>query len=356
MRVYIGSYETAEAEGIHWLSYDEPSGRLEYEGGTAGLENPAFLILNRSRTRLYAVSETDWDGSGADGRKVVSYEVDPARGSLRMQSEQPTLGGASCHVSLSADERLLFVANYSGGNAAVFPIGADGEIEAMSALIEHSGKGPLEARQEGPHPHSVNVDPSGQYVAVPDLGIDQVVVYRIDGAGRTMVPASSAALPGGAGPRHMAFHPVRPFAYVVNELDSTVTVFAVDRPSSSLDMRPLQHVTTLPEGYADETTCADIHLTPDGSYLYASNRGHDSLAIFRVREQDGLLEPAGYCPTGGRTPRNFAISPDGRFIVAANQDSDSLVVFRIDPASGHLTETQRVEGIRRPVCVQFADL
>lgn len=340
MNLYIGSYRDASEPGIHRLSFDPTQGKLTYEAGYAGVGNPSYLIANRAGTRLYAVSE-------AKRGVVHAFRIDAATGDPEPFGEAETGGGSPCHLDLSADERLLFVSNYMGGNAVAFRLDAEGALAGVADTAVHEGSGARADRQEAPHPHSANVEPGGRYVIVPDLGIDKLMVYGIAGGGLAF--AGAAALGAGDGPRHMAFHPRLPIAYVVNELSCTVTALAVETPFA---LRPLQTVTTLPADFAGENTCADLHATPDGAFLYASNRGHDSLAAYRIGD-DGLLEPIGFTPTGGRTPRNFAIAPDGRFLLAANQDSDSLVLFRIDAETGALAEQERLEGVPRPVCVKF---
>jgi 6-phosphogluconolactonase len=351
MYIYIGSYEEPSSNGIHLFQYDEIEGELQLVSGVSGIRNPSFLILNAAGSCLYAVSETDASELGVGG-KVAAFDVDPGTGELRLLNERSTKGGAPCHLVLSPDERLLVVANYMGGNTAVFPIAVDGSIDELSDLLVHEGNGVRADRQEAPHPHSANVDPSGAYVVVPDLGIDRLAVYRIDHAAGRLTRETDVVVRDGAGPRHLAFHPSLPFVYVVNELESTVTVFAVEE--APFRLHPVQTVSTLPAEFAGNNTCADIHITPDGAWLYASNRGHDSLAAYRIDTSTGMLTASGTYSSDGRTPRNFAIAPDGRFVIVANQDSDSIAIFRVESESGALSKVQRVEGIRRPVCVAFA--
>jgi len=342
MRLYVGTYSSADSAGIHRLRFDERRGTFEYEAGYAGVEQPSYVLPNASGTALYAASETN------DG-KVAAFAIEPGSGALRPLNVRSTGGGAPCHLALSRDGRLLFAANYAGGSVAVVPLEADGSLAERSELRVHEGRGARADRQEAPHPHSANVDPSGRYVVVPDLGIDRLVMYAIEGNGLRRM--AETALPAGTGPRHLAFHPTLPAAYVAGELDNTVTVLAVEDEPFAL--AATQRVATLPDTFEGESTSADIHVTPDGSLLFVSNRGHDSLAAYRVDAADGRLTPIGFFPSGGRTPRNFAISPDGAFLIAANQQSDALVAFRIDPETGALEETARHEGISKPVCIRF---
>ncbi|HZG74709.1 MAG TPA: lactonase family protein [Paenibacillus sp.] len=342
MKLYAGTYEGASKPGIHRFRYDAASGAVEYEEGYAGVERPSFLIANRGGTALYAVSEQ------ANG-EVHAFAIRPD-GSLAPLGARATGGADPCHLALSADEKRLFVSNYSGGSVAVFPVLPDGSLGERASLSVHEGKGARPDRQEGPHPHAVYVAPGGRRLIVPDLGIDRLVVYDVtaDAFERT----GTIGLPDGAGPRHMAFHPTLPVAYVVNELASSVSTFVWEGADPSA-ATPRDHVTTLPDEFDGENYCADIHVSSDGRFVYASNRGHDSLAIYRA-EAEGRLAPAGFAPIGARTPRNFAIAPDGRHVLAAAQDSDAIVVFAADAATGGLEETYRYDGVRRPVCLAFA--
>ncbi len=343
MKLYVGSYEQASKPGIHRFRFDADAGALTYEEGIAGVERPSFLIVNRAGTALYAVSE---QSEGA----VHAFAIRPD-GGLTPLGERATGGADPCHLTLSADGKRLFVANYSGGSVAVFPVLPDGSLGERAGLSVHEGKGARPDRQEGPHPHSVYVAPGGRRLIVPDLGIDRLVFYDI--AAGAFERAGALALPDGAGPRHLAFHPTLPVAYVVNELSCTVATFAWegDDPSGAV---LLDLATTLPEAFDGENYCADIHVAPDGRFAYASNRGHDSLAVYRV-DADGRLAPAGCAPIGVRTPRNFAIAPDGRFVLVAGQESDAIRVFAMDAATGWLEEAHRCEGVRLPVCLALVD-
>ncbi|TLS52927.1 lactonase family protein [Paenibacillus antri] len=341
MYLYVGSYEQASKPGIRRYRYDAESGALTYEAGFSGLENPSFLTANRAGTALYAVSET------SEG-EVAAFGIGPD-GELRPLGRRSTGGAHPCHLTLSEDETRLFVSNYSGGSVAVFPVLADGSLGERSSLTSHEGNGPRADRQEAPHPHSVNLTPDGRHLLVPDLGIDRVAAYALEGGRFERI--ASIALASGDGPRHMAFHPTLPVAYVVNELSCTVAAFGT-ADGDPAAYAALGTVSTLPAGYALDNTCADIHVSPDGRFVYASNRGHDSLAVFKVQDE-GRLEPAGFAPTNGKTPRHFAIAPDGRFVLVAAQDSDAIRVFAADAATGRLEEAHRYDSIRRPVCLTF---
>jgi 6-phosphogluconolactonase len=307
---------------------------------------------------LYAVNELErLRGRPAGG--VSAYEIG-AGGALRKLNQRSTGGGAPCHICLDAGGGSLLVANYTGGSLARLPVGQDGRLGKASQILSHHGCGPNPARQEAAHVHSSSFDPGQRWLLAADLGIDQVAVYRFgshpaEAGSAGALPANavlqahtSITLPPGAGPRHLAFHPDGRSLYVLNELDSTIAVFSYE--ASQPAFTPLQSISSLPPGCTRPNTAAHIALHPGGRFLYASNRGDDSLAIFAVGP-DGRLDSLGHIASGGRTPRHFALSPDGRFLVAANQDSDALVVFRVDPDSGWLEETGMRVEIPTPACV-----
>jgi len=237
----------------------------------------------------------------------------------------------------------------------VLPVRGGGSLGSACAFVQHHGSSIDPRRQAGPHAHSVTLDPTGRFAFVPDLGLDKLVIYRFDALRGTLHPNATPSLDvePGAGPRHLAFHPDGRFAYLVNELGSTVAALSYDGSAGTFER--LQTVRTLPEGHRGESTCADIHVAPSGRFVYASNRGHDSIAIHRIDAQRGTLDLVGHHATNGKTPRSFAIDPAGRFLVAANQDSDSIVSFRIDADSGKLQPTGQAAHVPTPVCVKFLD-
>ncbi|CAG7642552.1 6-phosphogluconolactonase [Paenibacillus solanacearum] len=343
-QVYIGSYAPETAAGIYQFALRRESGELQRKRELTGVENPSFLEVNPEETRLYAVSET---GQG----KVVGIAIEPSDG-LRILDGQPTLGGAPCHLRLCGDDRLLVVANYNGGNIVLYPIEADGGIGPLACEIKHTGSSVNPERQERPHPHSVFPDPSGHFVLVPDLGTDQIMVYRLDRAARKLSLHREVAARSGSGPRHLAFHPAGDALYVIHELDSTVTSYTYDAASGEL--KEQDTCSTLPADYNGWNGCAEIKVSPCGRYLYASNRGHDSIAVFAIAEDRVLLTATQHVSSGGKTPRNFALTPDGAYLIAANQDSDTIVTFAVDPDTGKLTETARETGVPKPVCIRVA--
>lgn len=345
----IGTYTGGESRGIYAVRLDPTSGRMQSIGLAAEVANPSFLAVHPTRDVVYAVSELSTP-DGDEGGRLFAYNLDRASGRLELLGDLPTGGGSPCHLSLDRQGRHLFVSNYSGGSVAVFALREDGSLDRMTQLCHHSGSGPNPARQEKPHPHSIWVDPSDQFLLAPDLGIDQIVVYRLDHKERELAHHASASLAPGAGPRHLAFHPSSRYVYVINELDSTVTAFAYDADQGRLS--ELHTLSTLPEGFSESSTCADIHVHPSGRFLYGSNRGHDSIAMYEIDEATGRLTFMGCEPTQGKTPRNFALDPSGRLLLAANQESDCVVTFFIDPETGRLSPTGHRIDMPTPVCVK----
>jgi 6-phosphogluconolactonase len=348
----IGTYAPKDSPSIYLYSFDPQSAQLSYLSSFTGLENPSFLALNPQQNRLYAVSET-MTFNGQPGGSVAAFSLNPTSAQLTLLNELPTYGGAPCHRTLSQDNAWLLVANYMGGNINLFPILSGGEIGPIASNIHHSGQlGPRTDRQEIPHPHSIPLDPTGKYAFVPDLGLDTIFTYKLDTENGKLVPYAETKTEPGSGPRHFTFHPSRPYAYVINELSSSVTVFKFDPQQVRLEA--LQSISTLPGDFRDENICADIHVSLDGNYLYGSNRGHNSIAVFSIQE-NGLLASIEYVSTRGKTPRNFALTPDGHFLLAANQDSDSIVTYSVNQDTGRLTFENSIQ-VPHPVCLKFAQI
>ena len=345
--VYFGTYTGAGSRGIYASRLDG-EGRLSEPVLAASAQDPSWLVLTPDGRRLYAVNELRSYEGKASGA-LSAFSVDAA-GALTFLNRQSSEGASPCHVVIDAAGRYALLANYHGGNVAVLPIAADGRLGPTTCVMAHDGRGPHPERQEGPHAHSIHLDPTGRFALALDLGIDKIVVYAFDGTSGRLTPRGSHAVsPAGSGPRHLCFHPRGAFAYVDNELASTVTAFAYDDGRLSA----LHTLPTLPAGFRGENTTAEVQCTPDGRWLYVSNRGHDSLAIFSIDGTTGRLTAAGHAPTRGRTPRHFAIDPTGTYLLAANQESDDVVVFRIDPARGRLEPTGSRVPVSRPVCVRF---
>lgn len=346
--LWVGTYCGQEEQAILRLSFDG-DGRFMQSAAVTGVERPSFLAVSKSGDTLYAVEER---GSG-DGH-VVSLTCQADTREWTVSKRLSTEGGAPCHLALDDRERFLFVANYSGGSVLSYSLAEKGGLSATLDKVRHEGAGARPDRQEGPHPHSVNWDARTGLLLVPDLGLDVVAAYRLDtGSGRLIRQPSLPFAPG-AGPRHYTAHPSLPVAYVINELDSTVTLLRRTLPDGGFTVE--ESVSTLPtEGsQPDFNAPADLHLSADGVFLYGSNRGHDSIAVFAVDQEDGRLTPVQHISTGGKFPRNFCLSPDGRYLLVANQDSDNIVVFAIDKTSGKLTPTGVEYAVKTPVCLVWA--
>ncbi len=350
--LYLGTYtqnspeQTQRAQGIYQFHLDADTGQLAQVAGYVSGPNPSYLALHPDHKTLYAVNETAESTASA-------FRIDPANGGLTLLNRQPTNGVDACYVSLDPTRRWLLTANYTSGSLAVFPIQADGALGPRAAFVQHQGSSIDPARQAAAHAHSILFDPGKHYAVAADLGMDRVWVYQLDEqTGQLRLNnLDGVNARAGAGPRHPAFHPNGRFLYISNELDSTVAVYAWDSPSGAL--RPLQTLSTLPADFQGENYVADIHLTPAGNFLYVSNRGHNSLAAYRVNAESGLLEAIGFFPSGGDWPRNFAIDPAGRLLVAANQNSSNLVVYQIGD-DGRLAPTGEQTAVPAPVCVLFA--
>ena len=351
MFVYVGAYTEpgmGSAKGIAVFRFDPDAGTLSPVQVVAGVANPSFLALDAAGRHLYAVNELPEGG-------VTAFDRDPATGMLAEINRQPAHGADSCYVSLAAGERFALVANYTGGTIAVLPIGADGRLEPATDVIHHEGSG-VRPEQEGAHPHMIAPDPDGRHVLVTDLGVDRVFVYQLDTNTGQLVPNERGAPfvqeDAGSGPRHFAFAPHSRWLYVIDELASTLTVYAYESERGVL--KPLQTVSTLPADFTGENSCAHVALAPDGRFVYGSNRGHDSIAIWAIDQVRGEVRLVGHEPTRGQTPRNFALDPSGAWLLAANQDSDSIVVFRRDPAAGSLAATGAITPTPSPVAILFS--
>lgn len=354
--LYIGTYtkparsERPRSEGIYVYQFEPESGALTHLHTVNSAPNPSFLALDPAARFLFAVNETG-EVDGHAGGAVSAFARDPESGTLTYLNREASHGDAPCYVAVDPSGSCVLVANYSSGSVALLPIGADGRVAPATYVDQHQGSSVHPQRQNGPHAHAIPVDPSGRFALCPNLGIDQVLVYRLDAAGKTLVPNNppGAHFAPGTGPRHLAFHPTQPFVYVIGELASTITACTWDAEAGILS--PFQTVSTLPDDFSGESTCADIHVAPSGRFIYGSNRGHDSIAAFAIDETTGRLTVLGHTPSGGKTPRNFAIDPSGQFLFAANQGSDNIVTFRLDPETGQLAAPGRVTSVPAPVCI-----
>jgi 6-phosphogluconolactonase len=338
--VFIGTYTRGTSKGIYAARFDDKTGKLTSLGLAAGTSNPSFLALHPNQRFLYAANEN------AQGT-VSAFAIDATTGRLKLLSIVSSKGSGPCHVELDRSGQFLFAANYNSGSVAVFPVRENGTLGEASKSVQHSGSSANPQRQEGPHAHSANIAPDNRFVLVLDLGLDQIMAYS-----RQLNIGATTKMDPGSGPRHMAFRADGKFAYVLSELTSTVTAFHYDGRTGTLD--ELQTVSTLPASYSGPRSGAEIAIHPSGKFLYASNRGYDSIALFRIDPDKGTLTAAGHIPTQGKTPRNFAIDPTGAFLLAANQDSGTIVEFRIDQKTGALAPTGIGLQVPFPVSIVFA--
>jgi 6-phosphogluconolactonase len=349
-RVYVGTRGSGRTY-VHPLRFELE--RLRADGEPVEAVNPSFGVFHSNGHHLYVVNEIGKSGTDQAG-SVSAFAIEQDTGGLELLNTLSTGGAAPCHVSVSADGRHLFVANYWGGSIAVFSLQSDGRLGARTAFIEHQGGATGNGRDPGSHAHSIRLDPTGSRVVVADLGRDELLVYNYDGTTGHLAPHAPAAFPlsPGAGPRHFVFGCEGRRAFVVNELNSTIAVLAYDADSGIFNA--LQSVTTrLPDAVC-ENTAAEIALSPDGCHLYASNRGDDTIAIYEVDGRAGTLGLVGYQPSGGRTPRHFALDPSGRHLLVANQGSNTVAVFARDPSHGRLTLTAPPWVVPSPVWVGIA--
>lgn len=352
VRVYVGTYTGKGSRGIYAFEFNLRTSEVTPVRLVAETPNPSFLSIHPSARFLYSVNEI-WGGE-KEGT-VSAFAIQPD-GSLQFLNKQPSKGVGPCHLTVDKTGKFVLVANYGSGSIAVIPILPDGRLGEPTCSIQHEGKSVNPQRQEGPHAHSINLDPANKFAIVADLGIDKLLVYRFDAVKGILEPNDPPflATAAGAGPRHIAFHPNGKFVYAINELNSTVTAYRYDNARGVLT--ELQTVSTLPEGFTEGNTTAEIQVHPSGRFLYGSNRGHDSIAVFKIDEATGELSPLGHQLTQGKTPRNFGIDPTGAYLFAANQDSDNIVVFRINLQSGKLEPTGLVIEVPTPVCVKFLPL
>jgi 6-phosphogluconolactonase len=348
--VYVGTYTSRGAEGIYAYRYKPTVGTLAPLGVTTGIANPTFLALHPNGKYLYAVHEVG-EIDGQPGGGLSAYEIDPGSGTLTFLSRQSTIGQGPCHVTVDQTGRYAMVANYGSGSVAMLPILADGGLGEACDFHQHDGSGPDPRRQRGPHAHSVTISPDNRFAFVADLGMDKMMAYKIDLEQGKLVPNDvpfTSTYPG-AGPRHFCFHPNQGYAYVINELGNTVTVFGYDAVLGTLNDQ--QTVSTLPDGFEDTSYCADIHFSQPGRFLYGSNRGHDSIAIFQVDPESGTLTLIGHQSTLGKFPRNFGLAPNGDYLLAANQDSNNIFAFAVDQHTGQLSPTGHEVQVPAPVCI-----
>jgi 6-phosphogluconolactonase len=348
---YVGTYTDHGSKGIYAYRFDSATGESTSLGLAAESTAPSFLAIAPNGQFLYAVNEIS-QFNGQPTGAVSAFAIQPKTAKLTLLNQVPSRGEGPAHIALDRSGKYALVSNYDRGSIAVFPLLQDGRLGEATASVQHKGSSVNKERQEGPHAHAAAFSPDNRFVIVADLGLDQLLVYRFDAARGTLGsdPQIVRAVPG-AGPRHLAFDAAGRHLYVINEMQSIVVAYGYDaangRPSE------LQIVSALPKGFPRTSEAAEIEIHSSGKFLFASNRGDDSIAVFAINPKDGTLEPVEIDATGGKTPRNFVLDPTGIWLLAANQDSDNIVVFRVDPSTGHLTQSGPELHVPSPVCVRF---
>jgi 6-phosphogluconolactonase len=350
--VYVGTYTGPKSKGIYAFRFHPSTGESTPLGLVAEGTSPSFLAVDPGERFLYAVSEVDEIG-GQKGGAVSSYAIDSSTAKLTFLNQVSSRGSGPCYVAVDKTGKNVLVANYNSGSVAVLPVKDDGRLGEATAFVQHTGSSVDRERQEGPHAHSINPSPDNRFAVAADLGLDELLVYRFDPRKGTISPNDPpfAKVDPGAGPRHFSFHPSGKFAYVINEMKSTVTAFSYDAAKGVL--QNLQTISTLPADFKGENSTAEVQVHPSGKFLYGSNRGHNSIAVFAIDSAKGTLTPVEQTATQGKTPRNFRIDPTGSYLFAENQDSDNIVLFRIDQKSGKLTAAGKTLEVTSPVCVKF---
>ncbi len=350
LTVYVGTYTTRDdgsGKGIYRYTFDEATAEYTLQGFTTGVTDPSYMTINIETNTLYSINEVT-DPETHTGI-VSSFHIDPETHDLTPLNEQISIGGHPCFVSLV--DGYALVNNYRGGSAILYPLNNDGALQEVSSLMQHKGSGPDADRQSQPHPHSIVPSPDEKYAYVPDLGIDKIMIYKIDKENGKLESANPpyAAVTPGAGPRIITFHPNGKWAYVISELNSTMTAFSYNSNDGSLT--EIETVTTLPKDYNGENWCAHVVVHPNGKFLYGSNRVHNSIVIYAINQQTGKLTAIGHEPTGGNWPRHFNITPSGKYLFAANQKTSNITIFSIKK-DGKLEPVNNIE-IPQPVCVIF---
>ena len=351
---YVGTYTEngGKSKGIYAYRYDAATQEITPLGLAAETTNPSWVVLHPNGRFLYAVNEVqNYKGPNSGG--VSAFAVDRTTGKLTFLNEVASRGADPCYITVDRTGKYILVANYTGGSVAVFPISADGKLGEASAFVQHTGHGPNAKRQEAAHAHSIDLSPDNRFAIVDDLGLDELLVYKFDAGNGTLTPNDPpfTKLDPGAGPRHFALHPSGKFGYVVSEMHSTVTALSVDLKSGTF--HSLQTTSALPKDFKGDNDDAEIQIHPSGKFLYASNRGHDSITVFAIDPAKGALTVVEHASTQGKTPRSFEIDPTGSLLFAENQESNNIVIFRIDDKTGRLTPTGKMLEVDQPVCVKF---
>lgn len=348
---YVGTYTDHGSKGIYAYRFDSATGESTSLGLGAETTAPSFLAIAPSGRFLYAVNEIS-QFNGQPSGAVSAFAIESKTSKLTLLNQVPSRGEGPAHIALDRSGKYALVSNYDSGNIAVLPVLPNGHLGEATTFVQHKGSSVNKERQEGPHAHAAAFSPDNRFVIVADLGLDQLLVYRFDATHGTLGsdPQIVRSVPG-AGPRHLVFGATGRYLYVINEMQSTVVAYGYDAANGTLS--EVQIVSALPKGFSRTSEAAEIEMHSSGKFLFASNRGDDSIAVFAVNPKDGTLTPVEIDSTGGKTPRNFVLDPTGAWLLAANQESNDIVVFRVDPDSGHLTRSGPELQVPSPVCVRF---
>lgn len=338
----VGTYTNRTSEGIYVYEFNSATGESKEVSVAPGLKNPSFLTIAPDGKHVYAVAENEPEGG------VYAMQFDAKEGQLILLNEQLTKGAHPCYIDIDQASKFLVVSNYTGGSVSVLPVNADRSISALSQNIQHTGSSINPERQTSPHPHSSVFAPRDNDVFVPDLGQDKIIQYRLDPTTGTLKETGAVQAVAGSGPRHLVFHPNKKFAYVINELNATITAYQY-----GTTLTPIQTVKTLPDDFKDQNWCADIHLSPDGRFLYGTNRGHNSIVSYKVDPATGQLTFLERQDVHGKWPRNFMIDPTGNYLLVANQETDNIVIFKRDQKTGKLQFTGKEIKLSMPVCLRM---
>ncbi len=349
--VFISAFASGEKAGIHAFHFDTKSGALKPLHRTAEIQNPFFLAVSRDSRFLYAIDAKKFGGK--EDEAVAAFAIEGRTGALRRLNQQSSRGTASCYLDVDATGKTVLVANYSTGSIATLPVQKDGSLGEAVSFVQHTGAGSDPKRQKGPNAHSIVVSPDNRFVLSADLGIDQILISKLDATAAKLTPNEAqpfVKMTPASGPRHLTFHPNGKRVYVINELSNTVTFFDYAADAGTLTER--QTIPTLPADFTGKSYCADLKITPDGNFLYGTNRGHDSIAAYRIAD-DGKLTLLAIHPSLGKGPQNLLITPDGQWLLCANMPGNSVIVFRIDPKTGGLTATGDPVAMPMPSCIRW---
>jgi len=351
IRLYVGTY----SQEIYVYRMDLANGQLVAESQIDGVQSPSFLAIHPNNQFLYSVNEIG-NYEGEETGSISAFSIERQSGQLDFLNRQPSHGTAPCHLSIDATGKYVLVANYGSGTVAAFPIDTNGYLKTASSVIQHEGSSINEQRQTSPHAHAIMVAPNNHHAFSPDLGLDQVIIYQLNNETGQLTPNEPpfVSVSPGQGPRHFDFHPSQRTAYVINEIGSTITVFDYQPEEGHLES--VQTISTLPKEFNGNNSCADIHVSTNGQFVYGSNRGHDSIVIYSVDPANGQLTHVGHESTRGKSPRNFGLDPTGNYLLVANHGSDDIYVFRVDKQSGLLDYTGYSAQVPTPVCLKMISI